>query len=198
MTVVRTLGAAALVLGAAAPFAGSPYSAKIDIDGMAAAIVAGEDHVSALQLAQWIRDQKKGLRVIDVRSADAFAAFSVPSAENIPIEAISKAEFAAGDTVVLYSEEGAHAAQAWVFLKARGVGQVYFIAGGLADWRDEVMGPVLPADASPEAVAAFQPIADLSLYFGGSPVTGAPGAAATQMRTASAAADLAAMRRRGC
>jgi rhodanese-related sulfurtransferase len=201
VSAVRTLGAAALVLGAAAPFVGSPYGAgqaRIDIDSMAATIVAGDDHVSALQLAQWIREKKSGLKVIDVRSPEAFAAFSIPGAENIPIEAVGKARFAPTDTVVLYSEGGAHAAQAWVFLKARGVARAYFIAGGLADWRDEVMSPVLPADASPEAVAAFAPIAQLSLYFGGSPKAGPAGAAATRMTTTSAAADLASIRRRGC
>lgn len=200
MSSVRLLGAAALALGAAAPFVGSPYrgDAKLDIDGLAAAIVAGEDHVSALQLARWIRDRKPGLRVVDVRTADEFAAFSIPSAENIPIHQIGQAKFAPTDTVVLYSEEGAHAGQAWVFLKAKGVQQAFFIAGGLADWRDEVMSPALPADASPEAAAAFAPIAELSLYFGGSPVTGPAGAGPTRMPPSSAAADLAAIRRRGC
>lgn len=200
MSTARVLGATALALGAAAPFVGSPYrgGAGLDIDALATAIVSGQDHVSALQLAEWIRDRKPGLRVIDVRPADQFAQVSIPSAENIPIEKIAGAQFAPTDTVVLYSEEGAHAAQAWVFLKAKGVTNAYFIAGGLADWRDEVMSPTLPADASPQAVAAFAPIAELSLYFGGSPVTGAAGTAATQMTPASAAADLAAIRRRGC
>lgn len=201
MSAVRTLGAAALVLGAAAPFVGSPYAAadaKLDIEGLAAAITAGEDHVSALQLAQWIRDRKPGLRVIDVRAPEAFAVFAIPTAENIPIEALARARFAPTDTVVLYSEEGAHAGQAWVFLKAKGVAHAYFIAGGLADWRDEVISPTLPVDASPEAQAAFQPIADLSLYFGGAPVVGAAGTAATRMTPSDAAQDLAAIRRRGC
>lgn len=200
MSPLRILGAAALALGAAAPFAGSPYRAapKMDIDGMAASIAAGTDHVQALQLARWIKDRKPGLRVIDVRSPADFAAFSIPGAENIPIEAIGAARFAPADTVVLYSEEGAHAAQAWVFLKARGVQNAYFIAGGLADWRDEVMRPVLPAGASAEAAAAFAPVAELSLYFGGEPRTGAPGEAATRLNPPGAAEDLAAVRRRGC
>jgi rhodanese-related sulfurtransferase len=200
MSTVRNLGAGALVLGIAAPFVGSPYGAspKIDIDGMAAAIVAGDDHVSALQLARWIREKKPGLRVVDVRSPAEFAGFSIPGAENIPIQAIGAAKFAAGDTAVLYSQEGADAAQAWVFLKARGVSHAYFIPGGLADWRDEVISPVLPADASAAAVAAFEPIAELSLYFGGSPQTGAAGSAPTRMVATNAAADLARIRRRGC
>lgn len=201
MSTVRVLGASALALGIAAPFAGSPNmggSAKVDIEGLAAAIASGKDHVSALQLASWIRDKKTGLRVVDVRSPTDFAEFSIPSAENIPIAAIGRTQFNPDDTVVLYSEEGAHGAQAWVFLKAKGVERAYFIAGGLADWRDEVMGPILPADASPDATAAFQPIAELSRYFGGSPRTGPAGGNATGMTALSDSEAPPRARRRGC
>ena len=59
----------------------------------------------------------------------------------MPIEQIPGARFRDDETIVLYSEGGAHAAQAWVFLKAAGVRNVLFIAGGLGDWFDEVMNP---------------------------------------------------------
>jgi rhodanese-related sulfurtransferase len=201
----RDLGLAALALGAAAPFVGSPYAARsVDhLDRLAKEITQGDDHVSALRLAAWIRARKPGLRVIDVRSPREFADFSLPGAENIPLDQLSRTRFARGDTVVLYSEEGAHAGQAWMLLRMMGVANAYFIAGGLADWRDEVIAPNLPADASPEVVKAFEPVAELSAYFGGTPQRGPAGSPPTRM-TAShapmidAAADLVALRRRGC
>jgi len=206
MSLTRNLGLAALGLGAAAPFAGSPYGApsSANVDGLAKVIGDGGDHISALQLAAWIRARKPGLRVIDVRSPEEFAAFSLPTAENIGVDQLSRARFAKGDTVVLYSEGGAHAGQAWVLLRLMGVTNAYFIAGGLADWRDEVMTPNLPTDASADVVKAFAPIAELSAYFGGTPQTGPAGSKPTQMNSAppsatiGAAADLAALRRRGC
>jgi rhodanese-related sulfurtransferase len=205
VSLTRNLGLTALGLGAAAPFAGSPYAAPATthVDKLAKAITDGDDHVSALQLAAWIKARKPGLRVIDVRSSEDFKAFSLPTAETIPLSQLSRARFAKGDTVVLYSEGGAHAGQAWVLLRLMGVTDAYFIAGGLADWRDEVMTPNLPAGASPDMVKAFAPVAELSAYFGGTPQTGPVGSSPTQMTAShapavTAAADLAALRRRGC
>jgi rhodanese-related sulfurtransferase len=200
MTLARNLGLTALALGAAAPFVGSPYRASADTAVLTQAIAKGDDHVSALQLASWIRARRPGLRVVDVRTPAAFAEFAIPGAENIPLERLLQTRFAPGQTVVLYSEEGAHAGQAWVLLQLAGVKNSYFIAGGLADWRDEVMAPTLPSDASPAAAKAFEAVAALSAYFGGQPRIGAPGSAATTVSVpaVSASADLAAIRRRGC
>lgn len=196
-SLTRRLGLGALALGATAAFAGSPYrrsNGRLDIAQTLQVIEDGGDHVSALQLAGWIRDQRPGLRVIDVRSADAFAAFAIPTAENIALPALVHADFAPTGLIVLYSEEGAHAGQAWVLLRALGVTNAFFIAGGLADWRDEVLSPVLAEDASPEARAAFTETAALSRYFGGSPRTGT----APERRNGSPEQSIAAIRRRGC
>lgn len=202
MNAVRALGAGAVALGLSAAVAGEPHGfakPSVDIDRLAATVASGRDHVGALQLAEWIRDRKPGLRVIDVRDPADFAAVSIPTAENIPIRRIASAAFAPGETVVLYSEQGAHAAQAWVFLKAMGVADVLFVAGGLADWRDEVMQPVLRADASPQEAAAFRRASALSLYFGGEPRVGGVARTANPGGPApTPSADLARLRRRGC
>ena len=199
MTVTRRLGFSALGLaplglGLAAAFAGSPYRhrpGQIDIGRATAAIEAGDDHVTALELAAWIRDRKPGLRVIDVRPAAEFAAYAIPTAENIPLEPLMRTTFQPHEVIVLYSEGGAHAGQAWVLLRTLGVFNAYFIAGGLADWRDEVMAPTLPPDATPEDRQAFARTADLSRYFGGQPSTGERPCASPAIATAN-------IRRHGC
>lgn len=175
MTVTRRLGISALALGLAAALAGPPYRSRrgqIDIDRTARAIDDGSDHVTALQLAGWIRDRKPSLRVIDVRSAGAFNAYAIPTAENLPLDELMRTPFKPHEVVVLYSEGGAHAGQAWVLLRALGVFNAYFIAGGLADWRDEVMSPVLAPDATADEKQAFAATAELSRYFGGQPSVG--------------------------
>jgi rhodanese-related sulfurtransferase len=172
MTVGKKLGAGAAVLGLAAPFAGSPYLAtrgQMDVPGIAQVIARGEDHITAVELARWIRARKPRLRVIDVRDPAGFAEYAIPTAENIPLELLPRASFAADETIVLYSEGGAHAAQAWMMLRAMGYRNVYFISGGLVDWDLEVINPVLPPDASREQRAAFESRVDLSHYFGGDP-----------------------------
>lgn len=188
MIPARRLGLGALALGLAAPFVGSPYRAgrgELDLDAITRAIEDGSDHVGARQLAIWIRDRRPGLRVIDVRAPEAFGDDAIPTAENLPIDRLVRTTFAPGQTIVLYSQEGAHAGQAWVLLRALGVTGVVFIPGGLADWWDEVLAPALPADTPAAERAA---IADLSRYFGGVP-RGVAAGAATPTRS---------FRRRGC
>jgi hypothetical protein len=88
-----------------------------------------------------------------------------------------------------------------MLLRAAGVRNALFVPGGLADWRDEVISPVLPADAPPEQAAAFERAAELSRYFGGSPRIAAPGESVTrptELAEAGPPAQLARTRRRGC
>jgi rhodanese-related sulfurtransferase len=170
----RALAVAALLLGALAPFAGSPYRAQndIDIQKLAAEVAREEDHVTALELAAWIKDRKPNLRIIDLRPAAEFDEYHVPRSEPMSLEQLLSAHFASDETIVLISDGGAHAAQGWVFLRALGHKHVYFLRGGLGEWLADVMNP-------PKTT-------ELSRYFGGT---------ARGNRTAD---DVAKMRRRGC
>ena len=162
----------ALVLGLLAAFAGTPdraRNARIDVESLARAVEHEDDHVTAVELAGWIRDRRPGLRVLDVRSRGEFDALHIPTAEQVSLSDVTKTPFRRDETIVLYSEGGAHAAQGWVFLRALGYEQVYFLRGGLREWLDEVMAPTIGANASDSAKKAFARAADLSRYFGGSP-----------------------------
>lgn len=186
MNLNRRLGMSALACGLAAPLAGSPYRAlrgALDVEQTAQIIMEGHDHVSALQLAAWIRERKRGLRVIDVRQPEQFGQDAIPTAENLPLDALLRTSFAAHECVILYSEGGAHAAQAWILLRAMGVVNAWFIAGGLADWHDDVFAPVLVHGAG-----SYQ--AELSRYFGGVPTVGNAAAAGH--------GQVVTPRRRGC
>ncbi|MFL5537819.1 MAG: rhodanese-like domain-containing protein [Longimicrobiaceae bacterium] len=176
----RLLAGAAAALAIAALAAGdrsaagtsTAGNAQVDLVALARAVDAEEDHVTALELAAWIRDRKPGLRVVDVRGAEEFAEFHLPNAENLSLTEIARALFKPDETVVLYSEGGTHAAQGWFFLRARGIGHVYFLRGGLYEWMTEVVNPTLPADATPAQRAEFARTAELSRYFGGVPRIG--------------------------
>ena len=155
----RALAIAALVAGGLAAIAGEPAEKQLDVESLAAVVEREEDHVDALELARWIRQRKPGLRVIDLRDPDAFDEYHVPSARNMSLPLLVKTPFDRADTIVLISEGGAHAAQAWVFLRARGHQRAYFLRGGLQEWMADVMNP---AGARGEQ-------AELSRYFGGVP-----------------------------
>lgn len=210
----RGLAVAALALGLLAVFAGSPYMANhatIDVPALAQTVAREEDHVTALELAQWIKERRPGLRVLDVRSPEEFERYHLPTAERLPLDSLSTVAFHADDTLVLYSEGGAHAAQAWVFLRALGYRKVYFLRGGLYEWLEQVMNPTL-ADTTAAARDAFARAAALSRYFGGVPRSDIrppteesitlPGAAhagsAVPLPARTTTARIDAVRRRGC
>ena len=218
MKAPQILGNVAFVLGVAAAFAGSPYSerhGRIDVDQLATMVRREDDHVTATELAGWIKDRRAGLRVIDVRSAEDYDNFHIPTAERVPIDSLVAARLSPNETIVLYSEGGPHAAQAWVFLRALGYEKVYFLRGGAYDWIEQIVSPTLPVGASAKDSAAFETTAALSRYFGGTPrrgvasvtddaialprtstdSTGGRGASAA---VPSAAKAIAKVRRRGC
>src|SRR6476469_6297778 len=157
-----------------------------------------DDHVTALELAQWIRDRKPGLRVLDIRTDSEYSAYHIPSAARMPLTELATLAPNDAETLVLYSGGGAHAAQGWVLLRTNGHRNVYFLRGGLLEWMDDVMSPALPTDSSRVRVAA------LSRYFGGWPTVGlgprigAVPAPTTNASPATAAAAVARARRRGC
>jgi uncharacterized protein len=170
----RALGSMALVLGALAAFAGSPYREALDVKQLASEVAREEDHVTAIELATWIKDRKPGLRVLDLRPEPEFDEYHIPGAENVAFDALLRTSDASTDTLVLISDGGAHAAQGWVFLRALGHQHVYFLRGGLGEWLDEVMNPARPTA--------------LTRYFGGVPRSGEDAQTNTVTN----------MRRRGC
>lgn len=183
---VRTaLAAAAALGGALAAVGGSPYRTRhavLDVERVARAVAREEDHVTALELAAWLREGRKGLRVVDVRTAAEFAAYHLPRAERIPLEQLPAIPFAADEAIVLVSDGGAHAAQAWVLLQALGHRRAWFLRGGVSEWLEDVMSPALEPGAPPERVAAFRSASELSRYFGGVPRVLAPGESAARAR----------------
>jgi rhodanese-related sulfurtransferase/uncharacterized membrane protein YedE/YeeE len=169
---IRALAVAAALCGALAVFAGSPYRAAhatVDVQRLASAVAHEEDHVTAIELAEWIRGRKAGLRIVDLRTAAEFETYHLPRAERIALESLATAPLRATDTIVLISGGGAHAAQAWVLLQALGFKQVYFLRGGLQEWIDDVMNPTILATAPPRAMAEFKRVGEISRYFGGVP-----------------------------
>src|SRR5262249_40447803 len=78
---VRRLGILATALGVTAAVAGSPYAhrGRIDIDDLSRAVVHEDDHVSAVELAGWIRARRPRLRIVDIRDQADFDAYHVPT-----------------------------------------------------------------------------------------------------------------------
>jgi len=191
----RALAGVAVSLALSAAFVGSSRhssGSNIDVASLAQQIEHEDDHVTALELAQWIKDRKPGLRVLDIRADSEFEAYHIPSSERVPLNEIARLTPKGDETLVLYSEGGAHAAQGWVLLRSIGFTKVYFLRGGLLDWMDDVMSPTLPEQTGKASVDSTRDNhAALSRYFGGVPRVGA-------VPLPSAVSPIVRIRRRGC
>jgi rhodanese-related sulfurtransferase len=170
---------------------------------LAAEIESGRDHTSAIELADRIMRGDGDLLVFDLRSAAAFDEFHVPGARHATLRDLSMASFARSSTVVLYSEGGAHAAQAWVLLRLRGYRNIFFLREGVYEWISRVLDPRLAVDATAAERADFRQAADLSRYFGGAALSDVPRSEVPRGYWTGLSQDVeqpaaAGFRRRGC
>jgi len=180
LTLNRKLAIVAVALGTLALLA-QPHRGpfvKLDARELASVVEAEVDHVTAPELASWIVEGRADYRLVDLRSAQDYAAYHIPSAENVPLTVLADYPLLRNEKIVLYSEGGIHSAQAWMLLRARGYEAVYMVLGGLDAWQDEVLFPALPADADAQARAQFERAAQVAKFFGGEARSGNGAAAA--------------------
>ena len=155
------------LLGFLALVAGSPFrnqSVTIDLKELARAIESENDHISADQLAEWIM-LKSPVRVIDLRDSISFLTYHIPTAECMTMEKLLEENTSKDGKLVLYSEGGIHAAQAWMLLKGKGHTNVYTLKGGLTSWKEDILFPAVSGAASPEERVLFARRKALSEYF---------------------------------
>lgn len=160
----RVLAVAGVLLGVLALFVGNPHRQPSE--------------VIAVELAEWIRDRKPELRIIDPRTEVEFDDYHLPRAEHV--QSLAATVFKPTETIVLVSGDAQAIDR-----------QVYVLRGGVRGWIDEVMNPTITENASPAARAAFQRASIVSRYFGGVPRVVVDKLPATHV-------DAAAVRRRGC
>ena len=167
----QKLAVAAVVLGAVA-LAATPYpGGRVTLDARELALVVSReaDHVEAPELAAWVVEGRGDYRLIDLRSEAEYALYHIPGAVNLPLAGLMDAGLGRQEKLVLYSDGGIHSAQAWMLLRAEGFRAVYMLKGGLEEWRDQVLWPVLADNPGPDDRARDERRRMLSAYFGGQP-----------------------------
>ncbi len=140
----RYLAVGALVLGLLALFVRNPkesHQIDVDVQELARTIEREEDHVTVDELASMLMDGNHRLRILDLRDSASYAQYHLPAAQRIGISQLMDERLLPGDTTVLYSDGGIHAAQAWMLLAAKGHRNVFTLRGGLSEWNDEVLFP---------------------------------------------------------
>lgn len=168
------LAVAALSLGFLSLFA-NPYQGNVvavDVKDLANLIEQEKDHVLASDLAAWIVEGRSDYRLIDLRGEREFAEYHIPTADNLIPSSLQDAGIAPSEKIVLYSDGGIHAYQAWMLMRAKGYRNIYTLKGGLDQWKDEVLFPALAENAGAPERARFERMAALSRFFGGAPREG--------------------------
>jgi rhodanese-related sulfurtransferase len=179
-----------------------------DMRRLAGDISAGRDQMSAVTLAESIVEGRQP-RVFDLRPAEAFAAFHVPSAAPATLEDLATLELPRHTRIVVYADGAARAAQGWMMLRWRGYRRAAFLRGGIHEWIVRVHEPQLPLDATEEERRDFERRAALSRFFGGQPHLDVPRAEladgswavesdAVRREPMETSLLVAAIRRRGC
>jgi rhodanese-related sulfurtransferase len=206
----RVLAGLAATFGLAAALVDAKPA--VDAASLAAEIEAERDHISAPALADRIMRGDQTLRLFDLRSRAEYDEFHIPTAAHATLDDLSRVPLARDATVVVYSEGSAHAAQAWVLLRLRGVRNVYFLREGVYEWIARVREPRLAIDPTPAERAEFDRAVVLSRFFGGEARTSVPRSEvpdgywtasaqtgnATRDTSTRAAQAIANVRRRGC
>jgi rhodanese-related sulfurtransferase len=171
LTTNQRLALLAFVLGAAAIGATPTRQGSVTISPRDLGLIVQRDadHVTVQALADDLVKGQARYRVIDVRGEAAFNSYHLPTAENIPIAALGAADLPRNERLLLYGEDGVHAAQAWFLLKAKGYPAVYVLSGGLAEWNEQVLHPGLAEPATPDARRANEQRAAVAAFFGGLP-----------------------------
>ena len=179
LTLDQKLALAAVALGAVALFAAPYPGSKVTLDAKQLALIVGTeaDHVEAPELAAWIIEGRADYRLIDLRTEAEFERYHIPTALNIPMHVLTDAGLGRQEKLVLYSEGGIHSAQAWMLLTAQGYKSVYMLKGGLDEWKDLVVFPVVAGNPTPGERARDERLASISAFFGGQPRSASASAA---------------------
>ena len=135
-----------------------------------------DDEVSALQLAEWIRQRHPDLLLIDAQTQAPSDQRALPGAH--ALAGLDSDSLEAHRLVVIYAVDDFDPARAQALRKRWNRPDLLRLHGGLRAWNEHVLYPVIRADASARQQADFVRRAELSRYFGGSPQRLDPGAAA--------------------
>ncbi len=163
----KFLAAIAFVLALLAMIVHNPKESgrlSMDVQELARIIQREEDHVTPEELASLLMNGTGNVQLIDVRDSTMYASYHIPSAERLDIATLVQSPISKRDTVVLYSEGGIHAAQAWMLMAAKGYRNVFTLRGGLIEWNEKVLFPTVTSEVPAEERKRIQ---ERAMFFGG-------------------------------
>ena len=136
-------------------------------------IIQPTRYVTTDQVAKMIIHKDPSLELIDLRSSDEFAKFSLPNSINIPLDSLLNSSSLSylgipGTKVVFIGNDDILADQAWVLTKRLGFKSTYVMTGGLNLWMETIIKPQEPSEEEPfVAMETYEFRKGAQLYFTG-------------------------------
>jgi rhodanese-related sulfurtransferase len=149
------------------------HAAALNPEQMLGAMLRQDYIYNVDQLADLLIQKDPSIQLIDVRPADAYAAYSLPGAINIPLDSLLSPTWAGYvdqevKKNIFYSNGSTRALQAWMLTRQRGYRNNYLLAGGLNHWFEAIIQPQAPPATAPEAAfIRYQTRLAASQYFSG-------------------------------
>jgi rhodanese-related sulfurtransferase len=134
-------------------------------------------YLSPDHVAERMINEDPTIFLIDVRSPDQYADYSLPGAFNIPLDEMALPDWEdyfkqEGIDVILFSNSHLHADQAWIIGSRFGYNNMYVMEGGLNKWFKDIMNPVQPSEtASNEEFELYSFRKAAYQHFGGASIT---------------------------
>lgn len=127
---------------------------QINPQQLLAEIVQSTRYVTTDQVAKMIISKDPSLLLLDVRDVESFNKYSLPDAENLPVDSLMRADYLkklgiAGTKAVFFSNDDIKADQAWVLAKRLGYSSIYVMKGGINTWMETIINPVKPSENEP-------------------------------------------------
>lgn len=144
---------------------------------------AGVQFISPDVVADMLVQKDPSLQLVDVRTPEEFAAFSLPEAINIPLSNLLADEYV--DLLnqdarmnIFYSNGSVFANQAWMITRQLGYENNFVLEGGLNYWFSNVLSATEPAQTSPnEEFARYDFRKSAAAALGGGTIVTTEGAA---------------------
>lgn len=160
----------AITLGVIALFAGDPYGGttiKVNEKSIALSTVDNSDKVSVTELADWIIKDKSDFELVDLRSEEKYNEYTIPASQCIPLPQISSSDLLRNQKIILFSDDDVASSQAWFILKSKNYKGVYILDGGLNAWKEKILFPKAPVNASKDELVEFEKMKEVAKFFGG-------------------------------
>ena len=156
LTPNKTLAGSAIILSFFAVIAGNPFSNK-------------KSYINPEQFADLLIAKKQNLTVVDLRGRKDYNDYHIPSAINVGASKINPNVFDKDNMIVFYSGRDNISKAVQYKFEKEGFKDAYFLNGGIDDWMNKILFPVLPENSSEAEKKNFEKIERRSMYFGGQP-----------------------------